>query len=295
MGINWQDILNQITQFGATWGIRVVGVLVALFAGWIFAGWVKKAIIRALADRLDKSIVKFLANLTRYAIIAVVIIGCLGVFGFQTASFAAVLAAAGLAIGLAFQGTLSNFAAGVMLLIFRPFKVEDLVQVGDKVGVVQEIDLFSTEIKTAQGLRVIIPNSSIFGNVIVNYTFYPARRADIPVGVAYDADLDRTREVLEAVAATIPGALADPPPQVFLDSLGDSSVNWQLRAWCKPEEYWDVYQATVRAAKQALDQAGISIPFPQQDLHLDPVVVEAIGRDRPALPPVEVPTEIPVA
>ncbi len=278
MEIDWDNILNQLTEFAATWGIKVVGVLIALMAGWVFAGWIQRLVNKKLADRFDTSVVRFFASLARYGIITLVAIGCLGVFGIQTASFAAVLAAAGLAIGLAFQGTLSNFASGIMILIFRPFKVGDLINAGGETGVAQEIDLFTTELKTPDNLRVIVPNSKIFGDTIINYTHHGIRRISIPVGVDYGADSDKVRSVLEEAVPNVEGALEDPAPQVFLESLGDSAVNWQLRVWTDNDDNWDVYQSAVRVTKLALDEAGISIPFPQQDLHLDTDLVAAIGK-----------------
>lgn len=278
MEIDWAEISNVISEFVVTWGIRVVGVLVALFFAWVFAGWAQRTINSRLSKRLDASVVKFFASLIKYGILAVAVIGCLGVFGIQTASFAAVLAAAGLAIGLAFQGTLSNFASGVMLLVFRPFKVDDLVNVADQLGKVTTIDLFTTEMTTPDNRRVVIPNSEIFGSVIDNYTHHDTRRIGIDVGVDYSADVDEVRKVLETVPPQVEGALKDPAPQIFLSSLGASSVDWQVRVWCNTPDYWDVYQETIRVTKKTLDEAGISIPFPQQDVHFDADVVEAFSK-----------------
>jgi small conductance mechanosensitive channel len=276
--IDWGDLLEKLVEFGGEWGLKVVGVLVALFAAWIVAGWSRRALIRNLEKRkFDVTLTRFFGNLVRYAILAGVVIGCLGVFGIQTASFAAVIGAMGLAIGLAFQGTLSSFAAGVMLLVFRPFKAGDFINVAGEMGVVQEIELFTTELTTVDNKRLIIPNSSIFGSVIENYTHFDTRRVDVPVGVDYAADVDRTREVLESMAGDIPGVLEDPAPQIFLKELGASSVDWQVRVWCRTDDYWDVYQATIRAAKAALDAAKLGIPFPQMDVHLDDVAVRALS------------------
>jgi small conductance mechanosensitive channel len=279
--INWGDLLEKLVEFGGTWGLRVLGVLITLFVAWIVAGWSRKALVRSLDRRkFDVTLTRFFGNLVRYAILAGVVIGCLGVFGIQTASFAAVIGALGLAIGLAFQGTLSNFAAGVMLMVFRPFKAGDFVSVTGQMGVVREVELFTTEITTLDNRRVIVPNTSIFGNVIENFTHYDVRRVDVPVGVDYGADVDKTREVLEAMAGSIPGVLEDPAPQIFLGELGASSVDWQVRVWCRTEEYWDVYQAAIRAAKRALDDAGLGIPFPQMDVHLDDDAVKALAGRR---------------
>ncbi len=262
--------MSELWPVFASWGIRVVGALIALFASWIIAGWARRAMLRWMEKRgLDLSVAKFFASLVRYLILAGAILGILGMFGVQTASFAAVIAATGLAIGLAFQGTLSNFAAGVMLLVFRPFKVGDAVKIADKVGLVEEIELFTSEIRTFDNRMIVIPNSSIFGNIIENLTHHPIRRCDVSVGVTYSATVEKTRGILEAVVKDVPGRIAEPESQVFLEKLGASSVDWVLRVWCKTDDHWDVHQATIEQVKVALEKAGIAIPFPQLDVHLD--------------------------
>lgn len=269
---------NKYLDLLIEYGPKVVGVLIALFAAWVIAGWLERAVRKALEKRnFDDTLTRFFAKLTRYLILVGVVLGCLGVFGIQTASFAAVLAAAGFAIGLAFQGTLGNFSAGVMLLVFRPFKVGDFVEVNGETGTCEHIDLFTCEFRTLDNKKLIIPNGAVFGNTITNYTGYDTRRVDIDIGAEYSADVDATRTALEKAAANIPGMLKDPAPQVFLKSLGASSVDWQVRIWCKTEDFWNVWQATTQASKAALDAAGIGIPFPQQDVHLDEAVVEALS------------------
>jgi small conductance mechanosensitive channel len=256
-------------------------VLVLLFIAWIIAGWSRRALQSTLEKRsFDLTLTRFFSNLLRYGILIVAAVGCLGVFGIETTSFAAVIAAAGLAIGLAFQGTLSNFAAGVMLLVFRPFKVGDFVAVAGIMGTVEEIDLFTSNLTTVDNRLLVVPNSSIFGAVIENFNHHDTRRVDVPVGVDYGADVDRTREVLEGMVDAIPGVLKEPEPQVFLAELGASSVDWQVRVWCKTDDFWDVHQATVRAAKAALDQAGLGIPFPQVDVHFDEPAIAALAGKR---------------
>jgi small conductance mechanosensitive channel len=251
---------------------------------WIVAAWARRKALRALEARaFDPALSKFASSMLRYAILVGAVLGVLGVFGVETTSFAAVIGAAGLAIGLAFQGTLSNFAAGVMLLIFRPFKIGDFVSAAGIMGTVQEIDLFTTDMTTVDNRRLVVPNSKIFGEVIENFTHHDTRRVDVAVGVEYGAAIDRTREVLEAMVPSIPGVLQDPAPQVFLAELGASSVDWQIRVWCRTDDFWDVHQAAVRAAKTALEKAGLSIPFPQVDVHFDEPVVAAIGGRRPGL------------
>jgi small conductance mechanosensitive channel len=257
---------------------KVMGVLLALFVAWIIANWTERAVRAGLEKRdFDATLTRFFAKLARYLILIGAVLGCLGVFGIQTASFAAVLAAAGFAVGMAFQGTLGNFAAGIMLLAFRPFKVGDFVEVNGETGTCEHIDLFTCEFRTLDNKKLIIPNGAVFGSTITNYTGYDTRRVDIDVGADYSASLDETRAVLEKAAASIPGMIQDPAPQVVLKALGGSSIDWQVRVWCKTEDYWDVWQATTRACKVSLDEAGIGIPFPQQDVHLDEAVVKALS------------------
>jgi small conductance mechanosensitive channel len=203
---------------------------------------------------------------------------CLNRFGGETTSFAALIGAAGLAIGLAFQGTLSNFAAGAMLLIFRPYKVGDEVNVAGYTGTVREIELFTTAIDTPDYRRIIVPNSSIFGAVIENVTHHPVRRFSVGVGTAYSADIDETRRVLERAVRSVVQVAPTPAPAVVLLELGASSVNWNVQAWAKREAYGDAKQAVTRAVKIELDESGIGIPFPQLDLHLDPPEVETARR-----------------
>ena len=254
---------------------RIVGLLLALWAAKILSNWAGKLVKRSLATK-DEVLQKFLSSLTRYTVLVVCVVAALGYVGVETASFAAVVAASGLAIGLAFQGTLSNFSAGVMLLIFRPFKVGDFVEVAGESGVIVGMELFTTEMKTTDNKKIIIPNSSIFGANITNYAHHPVRRVDVAVGTDYGADIDETRKVLETVPADVPGAVADPAPQIFLAGLGGSSVDWQVRVWCKTDDYWDVWQATTAQTKRTLDAAGIGIPFPQSDIHLDQEVVDVL-------------------
>ena len=260
------------------YGHKVLGVLLALFVAWIIANWAERAVRAGLEKRsFDATLSRFFAKLARYLILIGAVLGCLGVFGIQTASFAAVLAAAGFAVGMAFQGTLGNFAAGIMLLAFRPFKVGDFVEVNGETGTCEHIDLFTCEFRTLDNKKLIIPNGAVFGSTITNYTGYDTRRVDIDVGADYSANLDETRAVLEKAAANVPGMIQDPAPQVVLKALGGSSIDWQVRVWCKTADYWDVWQATTRACKVSLDEAGIGIPFPQQDVHFDEAVIKALS------------------
>ena len=274
-----QAVENFVVNVLPTWGARVAGALVTIFIAWTMAAWLRRLVVRNLERaRFDTTLTRFIGNMVRYTVLVIAGIGCLGVFGIQTTSFAAVLASAGLAVGLAFQGTLSNFASGVMLLVFRPFKVGDVVRAGGEIGSITELELFTTEMTTADNRRLIIPNSKIFGDTIENITHHATRRVEVEVGTAYDADLDKTREVLERALAAVPNTLDDPARQVFLAGLGASSIDWKLRVWCKTEDFWDVHQALVRAAKVALDADSIGIPFPQTELQLGDPILTALSR-----------------
>ena len=260
-----------------TYTPKVIGFFLALLASKILAGWTAKITVRALS-RAEASLQKFLSSMAKYTVLTVGVVASLGYLGVETASFAAIIAASGLAIGLAFQGTLSNFAAGVMLLIFRPFKVGDYVEAGGVSGFIDGVELFTTEVKSVDNRRIIVPNSAIFGSVITNYSHHSTRRVDVPVGTAYEADIDKTREILENTAKTVEGVLADPAPQIFLAGLGSSSIDWQVRLWCVSSDYWTVHQRAVHEIKKALDAAKISIPFPQQTVHFDEDALQAIAK-----------------
>lgn len=261
----WQSLSDLLVTYGG----QVVVALVVLCAGWIFAGWVGSVTRKALARaRIDETLSRFLGKLARWGVLLLVVLACLSVFGVETTSFAAVIGSVGIAVGLAFQGTLSNFAAGIMLLMFRPFNVGDVITVAGQTGKVNAIELFATTLDTFDNRRFIIPNGQVFGSTIENITYHPRRRADVAVGVSYAADIDHTREVLTKAAGVVPGALDDPEPAIILLDLGDSAVNWSVRVWAKSEEFGDVKQAATRAVKVALDKAGIEIPFPQMDVHL---------------------------
>ncbi len=260
------DSLREAAIF---YGAKIVVALVVLLIGWIAAGWLGSLLRGALTRaKVDETLVRFLAKLARWLVMVLVILTCLGLFGVETTSFAAVIGSAGIAIGLALQGTLGNFAAGIMLLMLRPFKVGDVITVAGQTGTVYEIELFSTSLDSLDNRRFIIPNSQIFGSTIENITYHPRRRAEVAVGVSYSADIDATRAILTQVANNVPGGLSDPAPSVWLNDLGASSVNWFVRVWANGSEFGDVKQALTRAVKMALDEAKIEIPFPQMDVNV---------------------------
>jgi len=262
----WEQIAPLITQYG----IKVVGVLVFLFFAWIIAGWVRRFSLNGLTKaKVDLTLSQFISNILKWLVLLLAGLACLGAFGIETTAFAAVLAAAGFAVGIAFQGTLSNFAAGMMLLVFRPFKIGDVVNVAGVTGKVNEIELFTTTVDTPDNRRMILPNGSIFGSAIENISYHATRRVDVAVGTDYSTDLDRTREVLMKAAKSVENTLGDPGPGVVLCELGGSSIDWSVRVWVNADDYWAVREALTRAVKVALDEANIGIPFPQMDVHLD--------------------------
>ncbi|MHC5114124.1 MAG: mechanosensitive ion channel family protein [Planctomycetota bacterium] len=264
--LSWTDV-NVDTA--VEYGLPVIGAIVLLFVGWIVAGWVARIVTRTLTRaKLELTLSKFAGKMAKWAILLFVVLACLQMFGVSVTAFAAVLAAAGFAVGLAFQGTLSNFSAGVMLLVFRPFKVGDVVSVAGVTGKVNEIDLFVTTVDTADNRRIILPNGSVFGATIENISHHETRRVDVSVGTDYAADLDQTRQVLLDAAGAIDNVLADPEPAVVLSGLGGSSVDWSVRVWVAAGDYWPVKDALTREVKYALDRAGIGIPFPQMDVHV---------------------------
>ena len=270
LDLSYEKIAEMVVPLVTTWAMRIVGVVVFLVAAWIVAGWLGRRVRRGMERRrIDPALTGFVGSATRWLIILAAVIAALGIFGVETTSFAAVLGAAGLAVGLAFQGSLSNFAAGVLLLVFRPFKVGDVVAAGGVTGKVEGIGLFTTTLDTVDNRRLIVPNKTVFDGIIENITFHDTRRVDVEVGVEYGAPLDRTREVLEAVAAKAEGRIEEPAAAVVLVGLGPHSVGWALRIWCRADDYWTVRERVTREIKLALDAAGIGIPFPQLGVHLD--------------------------
>ncbi|HYO24217.1 MAG TPA: mechanosensitive ion channel domain-containing protein [Lacipirellulaceae bacterium] len=263
------------TYISLYYGVRALFVVILMTLAWTVSSWASFAVRAALGRvKFDETLSIFLAKLVRWAILLLGGMSCLGYFGIETTGFAAVIGALGLAIGLAFQGTLSNFAAGAMLLIFRPYKVGDSVVVAGNSGTVAEIELFTTALDTSDNRRVIIPNSSIFGAVIENHSANPVRRAEVLVGVAYAADIDATRAALDRAVAAVAQLDASRKSEVALLNLGPSSVDWAVRGWAKRDLLGDARQALVRAVKIELDRAGIGIPYPQLDIHIAPESVQ---------------------
>ncbi len=253
--------------------------LAVAWISYIIASAIGRYVGNLVAKKVDLTLGKFLTKAIRNVIMIIVAMGVLSYFGVDVTGLAAVFAAVSFAIGMALQGTLGNFASGVMLLMFRPFKVDDYIVLSDTEGTVEEIDLFTTRINTLDNRHVIVPNGEIFGSKLENYTRNKLRRVDVNVGAAYSADLGQTREALERAVMSISQGEISPPPQVYLMELGASSVDWQLRVWCTPANYWAVREDLTAAAKQQLDLANIGIPFPQMDVH---VIQQAQAANRAA-------------
>jgi small conductance mechanosensitive channel len=268
-GFDFSSVLNKLSEMVSTWGLKVLGALVVLIVGLIVARSIRKAIRRGMArsKRVDESLIPFVSGIAYYLLLAALIIAVLQMFGIEATSMIAVLGAAGLAVGLALQGTLSNFAAGVMLLVFRPFKLGDFVEAGGMAGSVKEISIFSITLATPDNVKIIMPNSAVYGQTIKNYTANDTRRNDLVVGISYNDDIGKARDVILGILKAEKRVLEDPAPVVAVSELGDSSVNLVVRPWCKKEDYWDLRFDLTRKIKEELEAAGCSIPFPQNDVH----------------------------
>ncbi len=263
---NWEAILS----LGTEYGFDLLAGAATLIFGWWLAGRARKLVLKGLnrVPAVDETLRPFFASIVRYAIIAITLVAVLARLGIQTTSIIAVLGAAGLAIGLALQGTLQNIAAGIMLLILRPFKVGDYIDAGGTAGTVDEIGLFTTDMTTFDGIYLSVPNSALWNTSILNYTRLPTRRLDIPVGIAYEDDVEKALSLLLEKLRTDSRVLADPEPQVMVTALGESAVDLNLRCWSLREDFWALRFDLNKNAKLWLDSAGISIPFPQRDVHL---------------------------
>jgi small conductance mechanosensitive channel len=269
LGFDWAEVLTMIQTTGVDLAINLVTAIVIFFIGKWVVGLVIKGLMKAMQKGdVDTTLRRFIANLARMVLMLFVIIAAINALGVQTASLIALIGAAGLAVGLALQGSLSNFAAGVLIVLFRPYKVGDWIEGGGVSGAVEEVQILTTILKTGDNKRVIIPNSQIMGTTITNYSANDTRRVDLVVGVSYSDDLDKVRKELEALVAADDRILDDPAVTIAVSELADSSVNFVLRPWVKTADYWGVYFDLTEAIKKRFDEVGISIPFPQQDVYL---------------------------
>lgn len=264
-----QSVSEQVMVFLATYGLSVVGAIIILILGWIGAR-IGQRMIRNLLEKskVDSAVVSFVGSLTYFLILTFAVLAALAKFGIQTTSFVAVIGAAGFAVGFALQGSLGNFAAGVLILLLRPFKVGDYIMGAGEAGTVKEITLFTTVLATPDNIKVLVPNGKLFGDVIKNVTAYDTRRVDLLVGIGYGSDIQKAYDVITDLMKQDTRILPDPAPEVAVSELGDSSVNFVIRPWVKKEDYWSVKFDLTRNIKEAFDKNGIEIPFPQRAIHM---------------------------
>jgi small conductance mechanosensitive channel len=266
-----EEIIATLQGWLTLYGLRIVGAILILIIGrWVAKGLAR--LFRTLLTRrnIEPTLVSFVYDLSYMALLVFVLIAALSKLGIQTTSLVAVVGAAGLAVGLALQGSLANFAAGFLLIFFRPFKVGDYIEGGGTAGTVEELQMLFTRLKTPDNREITIPNSKIMGDTIVNYSAKETRRNDLVFGVGYGSDIDHVRRVLSDICDDDPRVMKDPAPMIAVKEMADSSVNFLLRIWTKKEDFWDVHFAALEAAKKRFDAEGIEIPFPQRDVHLYP-------------------------
>lgn len=294
--MNEQEWIDRGKEVLLEYGPKVLGALLILVIGYVLAKLITAFARRVMErTRMDGALIPFLSGLVYMLLMALVIIAAISKLGVNTTSFAAVMAAAGLAIGLALQGSLSNFAAGVMILFRRPFTTGDFVEVAGTSGNVESISIFSTELTTPDNKRIIVPNGKIIDDLITNYNVKPTRRIDLEVGISYDDDLRHAKEVLERILRDEGRVLDEPPAQVAVSGLGDSSVKFVVRPWVRTEDYWAARFAIIEAIKTTFDVEGISLPFPQQEVHYRQVEGKKGGQAAGSLPPAGAPSGTPPA
>jgi len=269
LGFDWNDLLNTAQTTGVEFAVNVVTAIAIFYVGRLVIGLITRALHKVMqAQKLDKTLETFVCNLIRMVLLVFVVIAAISQIGVQTTSLIAVIGAAGLAVGLALQGSLSNFASGVLIVMFGPYKVGDFVEAAGISGSVEEVQILTTVLKTGDNKRVIVPNSQIMNSIITNYSANETRRIDMVIGVSYDDDLGKVRKTLEELVAADERILTDPACTIAVAELADSSVNFILRPWVKTADYWAVKLQLTEAIKNRFDEVGIAFPFPQQDVHL---------------------------
>tara|TARA_A100001015_G_scaffold219475_1_gene246877 strand:- start:24149 stop:25000 length:852 start_codon:yes stop_codon:yes gene_type:complete len=265
----WGDIGDQLRLIAVDYGVQIIGALLVLILGLWVAKGLRRLFVKLMERHaLDSTLVNFLASVLHVILQIVVIISALEILDVKTASLLALIGTAGLAVGLALQGSLSNFAAGVMLIIFRPFKVGDYIEAGGAAGTVEEIGIFTTIVNSLDNKRIIIPNAKLTSDKISNYTANALRRVDLKASISYGDDIDQARRVIARVFDDVSEVVDEPAPDILVDEMAESSIDFVVRPWCKPEDYWTVYFAVTEGIKKRFDEERISIPFPQRDVHL---------------------------
>ena len=267
--INIEKIIDLITVWLTTYSMKIVtAVLIFVIGKWVAQKFTSLFMKLLEKNKVDITLARFLESIVYYTLLVGVMIAAAGQLGINTTSFIAIVGAAGLAIGLALKDSLSNFSSGVMLILFRPFQVTDFVTAGGVSGKVMRIDLFNTTLNTPDNQRVIVPNANITNGVITNVTANDTRRVDLVISIGYGDDIALTKQVLDRIVKADERILETPAPTIAVSALADSSVNFVVRPWVKTDDYWKVYYDLTEKIKLTFDQEGISIPFPQQDVHL---------------------------
>lgn len=266
--MNIENILNIAIDYISTYGFQVIGAILIFVIGKMVAKWLLSLTSRAMTKaNVDETLKKFILDVVYTLMLIFIALAALSKLGVPTTSFVAILGAAGLAVGLAFKDTFANIGAGVLLIVFRPFKSGDFVEIAGVSGVVEEINLFSVLLKSGDNKAIIIPNSGVLGGNIINYSAKPTRRVDFVFGIGYDDDLKLAKNTLQEIVSAESRALKDPAPLVVVSELADSSVNFTVRVWVNSADYWGVYFDTIEKVKLTFDEKGISIPYPQMDVH----------------------------
>jgi len=272
LGFDWDALLLIVQTKGIEFGINLVLAILIFYVGKFVVNLIVRGTAKVMqAQEVDKTLQTFICNLERMVLMVIVIIAAIGRLGIQTTSFIAIFGAAGLAVGLALQGSLSNFASGVLIVLFRPYKVGDFIEGAGISGVVVEVQILTTVLKTGDNKQIIVPNGQIMDSIITNYSANDQRRVDMVVGVSYDDDLDKVRSTLQELVDAEDRILDEPACTIAVSALADSSVNFVVRPWVKTADYWGVMFDMTEAIKKRFDKEGISFPFPQQDVHLHTV------------------------
>ncbi len=262
-------MIDKVVDGLAQYSMQILAAIVILVVGLWLAKKIKACFVSALNKKeVDPTLIGFFSSTLHGGLVLFIVIAAIGKLGVQTTSFVAVIGAAGLAVGLALQGSLSNFASGFLLILFKPFKVGDVIKAGGEAGVVVEVGILTTELKTPDNVKIIMPNSSIMGGSITNMSAHPTRRVDMVVGVGYGDDLNKAKQIMEDLLAADERVLKDPAPTVAVSNLGDSSVDFVVRPWVNSADYWAVKFDFTKSVKEKFDAEGVSIPFPQRDVHL---------------------------
>ena len=267
--MNWETILNYLIQLATTWGIKLLGAIVVLVVALKLISVIKKFIQKSSKlDKVDPGVRSFLGSFVSIALYALLVIVIAGMIGIPATSFITILASCGVAVGLALQGSLSNFAGGLMILIFKPFQVGDFIEASGETGTVAEITVVYTVLLTTDNKRITIPNGTLTNSVIKNYTAENLRRVDLNIDTSYNNDIEQVKAVITKLAEEHPLALAEPAPQIRVKAHSSSSLTYVVRVWCKTENYWALYFDLMEGIKKTFDENGIQIPYPQMDVHV---------------------------